>query len=429
LEAALATSTITITTSRNCFLSLHRKQKKSECSSDAALLISIRKGVYMNYQRYVLSLFRLGGLLLFVVGAISIASAQYPPAVGPAPYKNPALSVSVSGFPGVAAQKIQKILKDTNQGFKDKGKSYSVSLAGDPTFTSVPYRLATENENAPNQYYVTVPMSFTVNVNIPNVADRQLVYPLNINLTCDGWYTGNGTVVVNAVPGTPSLEGGSILEDIAMIRDAIDERVRDNIPSFGSLMVDLPLANKQCVTIGASSTNGTPADIKNAYIAWDAPPPKITIVSGGPHLVITYLSLKRLIVPSQANNAAVETFQLDTYANFDRSRSPTLAMRVGDVVTLKMAPVIIGPPLPNILVVIANIDQSVVDVNATRFRADLKSANFSPGEHTLQIPTKYLIPGSQGHPKPTYGHTPGYELTYKVDFVSDATIGQPRKAH
>lgn len=383
----------------------------------------------MNYQRCVLSLFRPGGLLLFVVGAFSIASAQYPPAVGPDLYKSDALSVSVAAFPGVAAQMIQGILNDTNKGFKAKGKKYSVSLVGDVTFSASPYRLATENKNAPNQYYVTVPMSFTVNVSIPTFADRQLIYPLNINLTCDGWYTGNGTVVVNAVPGTPSLEGGSILEDLAGIRDDIDERVRDNIPALGAIMVDLPLANKQCVTIGASSTNGTPADIKNANIAWDAPPPKITIVMGGPHLVITYLSLKRLIVPSQANNAAVETFKLDTYANFVRSQSPTLSMRVGDVVTLKMAPLIIGPPLPNILVVIANIDQSVVDVDATRFRADLKSANFSPGEHTLQIPTKYLIPGSQGHPKPTYGHTPGYELTYKVDFVSEATIGQPRKAH
>jgi hypothetical protein len=64
-------------------------------------------------------------------------------------------------------------------------------------------------------------------------------------------------------------------------------------------------------------------------------------------------------------------------------------------------------------------------IDLSRLRVRPSSANFSPGEHTLQIPKHYVIPGGgTGNSKPTIVATPGYELTYKVVSYNPQTVGR-----
>jgi hypothetical protein len=58
------------------------------------------------------------------------------------------------------------------------------------------------------------------------------------------------------------------------------------------------------------------------------------------------------------------------------------------------------------------------------FAAALRSANYSPGVHTLQITKSYVIPAGPGHIKPIIGHMPAYELTYNVQYTNSNVLRQ-----
>jgi hypothetical protein len=264
-------------------------------------------------------------------------------------------------------------------------------------------------------------MSFTVNISIPHTSDRQLIYPLDLNVTCDRWFTGNGVVTYTAVTGPPDIQGGNVLENLVQVRNLIDNRVKSSLSAIGT---QVQTFNNPCVTIGASPSN---IETQNSFIAWDAPVRRPVDVAGrvGSHLEITFLKLKRLAASGngQLLYSPVENVQLDAYANFGERQSHSLTFREGDEVSLNLTPVIINAPLPNILVVIASINQPGGSADDTSFWSAPSSANFSPGEHTLQIPKHYVIPGGgPGHLKPTIVATPGYELTYKVVSYNPQTI-------
>jgi hypothetical protein len=354
------------------------------------------------------------------MAASSIAFAQYPPPIGPDSYQVDKTDISANILRNVARTVINKVLADTNASLKNQGGGFHVDLVGNVTFNQ-PYRLASQNTNKPNQYYVKVPMQFTLNISIPHTSDRQLIYPLYLNVTCDGWVTGNGVVTYTAVTGAPDIQGGNAVENLLMVRDLIDNTVRSYLPSIGA---QTQTFNNPCVTIGASPGN---IEAQNSFIAWDAPVRRINnIGAAGPHLEIAFLKLKRLAASGngQLLYSPVENVQLDAYANFGERQAHNLTFGEGDEVGLNLTPVIINAPLPKILVVIASINQAGGSADDTSFWSASNSANFSPGEHTLQIPKHYVIPAGRGSSKPTIVATPGYELTYKVTSYNPQTIGR-----
>jgi hypothetical protein len=314
---------------------------------------------------------------------------------------------------------IQQILVNANTAIHAQHPNISVSLVGDVTFHS-PYRIPTDSLNRPNQYYVKLPMNFKINVSIPYTSDRQLYYPLDLNVTCDKWYTGNGTVTVTAVTGPPDIQGGNIIENLLMVRDLIDAKVKASLPQIGSITQSL--GGLRCVRIGASPSTGHPDPLD--AIIYDKPSGRV--IAGGaalafPRVTVTYLRLKRL--QARGNGGGVlysptENIRLDTYANYSEEQSQVLTMNEGDDVALTMPPVVFTPPYSDTLVIIANVQQQQNGYTEdSAWGPALRNANFSPGTHTITISKTYVIPGGPGHVKPTFGHAPAYELTYKVDFV------------
>ncbi|MBV9215561.1 MAG: hypothetical protein JO053_05240 [Acidobacteria bacterium] len=361
-----------------------------------------------------------GLFLLFALFAAAV-SAQ-PPAIGPDTYKVDKTDISALTLRNFARTQIDQVLATTNTTLKNQGHgNIHVTREGDVTFHA-PYRLASDNPRTPNSYYVKVPMNFKVNLDIPGF-DRQLYYPLDLNVSCDGWYMpGGGTLKVTAVVGPPDIQGGSIVENVLMIRDMIDNYIKARLPVIGSIASSLP---GKCMTLGAS----TGIEAQNSFIAWDTPGGRIVTGIGrlGPYIEVTYERLKRLAARGNGQMLynTVETVQLDTYANYTERQAQSLTFREGDTVNLNIPKVILDGPLPNVLVIIASIDQSGGSQDDTAFASAPSSANFSPGEHTIQIPKTYIIPPGHGSTKPTIVHTPGYELTYNVKVVNPTTIFNP----
>jgi hypothetical protein len=364
-------------------------------------------------------------LAAITLTAVSVARAQISPAIGPETYRSDAKQLGVSILTGMVKTTVDKIVTDTNAELARQGKSIRIQAL--PFKSWPPRREATQYTNRPNEWFIKIPTMIGINVDIPVVADRQIYYPLDLNLTCNGWQTGSGVVKVTAKPGPPSVEGGSILEDVIHVRDYVDSQVKSHLPQITAVTQTIP--NSQCVTIGASpNTTGTVDNF--AFIAWDPPGrrPPIGGTVAQSRLEVSFIKLKRLKARSFGGGVLynpTENIMLDVYANFSERQSTVLTMKEFDEVTLNIPPVVFNAPLPNSLVVIANLNQQPLgSSDDSAFAAALRSANYSAGTHTLQIPKHYVVPVGPGNRKPYIATTPAYELTYKVTYAAIDRVAQ-----
>ena len=209
-----------------------------------------------------------------------------------------------------------------------------------------------------------------------------------------------------------------------MVRDLINSLIRSKLTLPGAIRFSIP--NSSCITIGASRSQfvGDPF----AFIAYDPAPrfrPVIDRVTQP--VTVTFKKLKRL---RARNNDAIlyqpiERILLETYANFVSNQSALLAMREDDEVDLTMPPAVVKAP-GDLLVIIANIQQQPTSTpEDSAFAASTRSANFSPGVHTLQITKIVIEPAGPGHTQPLQRRVPAYELTYEVRYTAGPTI-RPR---
>ncbi len=369
--------------------------------------------------------FSLGALRILVLSIamlaiFSVAQSQVSPPVGPETYRSDAHQIGVGVLTGMVKTTVERIVADTNTNLKNQGSSIRIQML--PFKFYSPSRFATEYTNRPNQWYVKIPTFIGINVDIPVVADRQIYYPLDLNLSCDGWQTGSGVIKVVAQTGPPSVEGGSIVEDVIHIRDYVDSQVRSHLPGIAAVTQTLPMS--QCISIGASPSSSTSDPF--SFIAWDAPTRSpIGVTTAFPRLDVAFIKLKRL---SARGNGAVlysptENIMLDVYANFNERQSRVLTMREGDEVPLNIRPIIFSAPLPNSLVLIANLNQQPLgSTQDSAFAAALRTANYSPGLHTLQIPKHYVIPPGPLNRKPIIATVAAYELTYNVNYASPTLV-------
>ncbi|MEO6391915.1 MAG: hypothetical protein ABIP75_08700 [Pyrinomonadaceae bacterium] len=361
--------------------------------------------------------------LFVAMGSSAAAFGQVAPPVGPDSYRTDTRQIGVGILTGTVRTTLDKIITDANTALQQRGTSVRVSLKLPLTFYS-PRRVASELKSRPNEYYVLLPMNVGIHVSIPYAADRDVYYPLDINVTCDKWYLGEGNIKVAAVPGPPSVEGGNFIEDLFFVRDYITAQVRNNLPRIAAVAQAIP--NAKCVTIGASPSNGSPDPF--AFIAWDEPKKRIRVpVAALGQLQVTFDRLKRLAARGNGSllYQATENTRLNLYGNFEARQTPVMTMTEGTDVALNLPPIVFNQGMPNILVIIANAEQSTGINDDTGFTSALRTANYSPGTHMLVIPKHYVIPPGPGHTKPIIATTPAYELTYTVT-VTTPTVLSPR---
>lgn len=356
------------------------------------------------------------GRLILLVGVILFAVtafAQTPPAIGPDSYQSDKAQIGIGIFTSFVKTNLDKIMSDTNTALSSRGTGAHVELIM-PLQVANPFRLATEYPNRFNQYYVKLPMIVGIHLSIPHTSDRQIYYPLDLNISCDQWFTGNGTVRVIASPGPPSVEGGNVIEDALFVRDYINTAIRNYLPQIAAVTQTIP--NSRCVTIGASPSGGSFDPF--SFIAFD-PPARRPIGTGPtlPRLEVTFLRLKRLAASGngQILYSPVENVVVDAFTNYAERQSTTFTMREGDDVVTNIRPVVFEAPLLKSLVVVVNLNQPNGSLGSA-FAAFALSDSNTGGEHTIQIPKSYTMPG-RGGGKPFIVNVPGYELTYKVTYA------------
>ncbi len=369
------------------------------------------------------------GVSILICSVLAIptwAQSTTPPSppIGPTSYRSDQKQIGVGLISSLVKGKVNEIIKNVNDTLAARGESIRVEFLSHRV--NKPMRVATEHTNRPNQWFVKIPMNIGLNINIPVVADRQVYIPLDINLSCENWHTGNGTLRIIAQPGPISVEGGNILEEIIRIRDLIDNQVKSNFPR-PSFIDATPGTPPPCATIGTSP--GEPPDYRFGFIAYD-PPQRIRPIGGVvralPSVEVTFLKLKRLRARSFRGGVLynpTEQIVLEAYANHSARQSPVLTMNEDQEVSLSFPPFVLPSGGLETLVIIANINQQPnAQPQDSAFNAWPRSMNFSPGMHTLPITKVYVMPAGPGRPKPSFVRVPAYELTYNVRNIDPGVV-------
>lgn len=351
----------------------------------------------------------------------SFAQPASPPPLGPATYRSDKIRLEVGTLSAIVKAKVAEIVTNANNEIHKQTSKVTVEAL--PLKVYSPMRVATLHTNRPNQYYVKLPMGITIKVRLPLTTDRMIYISLDLNFSCEGWETGKGTMQVVAHTDPPVIEGGNIIEDVIRVRDVINNLIRSKLTLPGAIQAS-PLVT-ECITIGASPSQsvGDPS----AFIAYDQPGRVqiATVARALPTVEVTLQRLRRL--RARSRDGAVlyqpaENILLETYANFVLRQSSVLTMREGDEVTLNLPPSVVKG-LGDSLVIIANIKQQPTSTpEDSAFAVSARTANFSPGVHTLQITKLYIVPPGPTNPKPLQLRVPAYELTYNVRYSSPAVL-------
>ncbi len=355
------------------------------------------------------------GLLLGLAAVValnaSLATASVPPPLGPA------ATVQRSTTPNFSMEVLrrfvegfaQQVVNDTNASLAADGKSTRVSRGA--VTAGTPYRTFTQHVDRPNQFIARAPFDIRIDVEIPWSFDRVIYIPVDIDVSCEGWWTSAGNLHFVSVPGPASIEGGNILEEVVGVRDIITSRVRSSFTPPSSS--ELPFGGN-CATIGVSS------DPNFEAIIWSPPlAVKLTTVLKQ-RIEVAPLSLRRLpaqTIDGQPVGNPVETVSLQSYANFHAVETPPFAMRENDQIALNLPSMLLDGEPTTILAVIGNVRDSLLRTTSTSFDVSTQSINYSPGMHTMTLYTETWQPPKPPLKKPLKVLVPTYELTYHVSYT------------
>ena len=361
--------------------------------------------------------------LFLVLAIIGYVNAQ-PPAIGPGANSGQAGEISVFTIKVLVEAKTRDIVQQVNTQLENDGESARVSMSEIKPFK--PLRTDTRYFDRPNSTYVRTPVFVKLNVNFPALGTLRTIHiPIDVEVSCNGWQNGTGTIGIRAVPGPPSIEGGSIFEDIIQVRGFIDAKVRNNMPTLLPSSAPPLLADPRCRNIGVTDF-GT-ATVNDDAIHFDRPARGIIGTSGvlaRPSVEVTFDRLKRLNARDLNNGvlySEVEQIALNAFANYEQ-RQKIVSMREGDDIALNLQPVRLISSQYDKLVVIGNIEQPPNNPKDSAFRASLRAQNYEPGTHVLRIPKFYTRPPDRFNPHPTFVRVDAYELTYTVRSIGSPVI-------
>lgn len=298
---------------------------------------------------------------------------------------------------------------------------------------------ATTYTDRPNQRYVNIPYSvgYTVYHVQKNVTGewfdtsitRKLSQSITIQMFCDRWETGKGSLKLLTKIDRPYMEANQgILEQVVdffvngHMTDFVDSQVRQQINAIpiANGATRLPFA---CNTLGADKIDS--ATTNDDVIVYSDRQPLTSAVTGTTafnQVSVRLMGLKRLAAHDLRGSVLYQPTEapaLELYANSQHTFIPLSPMQEGQQVTLTAPPLTMGIPSHNDpLVLVANIIQNVAVGTVPTDSAFVvfdKSMNYGNGIHTIRIQKPYIV---QADPrigaKPYQVRIDAYELTLQI---------------
>jgi hypothetical protein len=297
----------------------------------------------------------------------------------------------------------------------------SASLQGWPASMS-----QTQYSDRPNQKIATIHYIATYTVSdIENYPfSRTITQSIEMDASCEQWYTGQGALTFTAKVQPAYLEGDhSFVEDAvgALLNGAIpsyvDSQIRQALSSFpsGSITNSTALV---CSTLGVAP-GGTAVVFDGAA--------RVLNTSFLPQISVRIMQVRRLTTHDLTGAVVyypLETPNIELYAGFSRLQLNLPQMVEGQVYIPPSNAVIQTPVPPDTgqLVLIGNTRYNEMYTEDSQFAVFTKASNFGNGTQLLSIPKTWSAWNSIIK-KPIWYRTGGYELTLQITVQSPIVLG------
>lgn len=384
-------------------------------------------------------------ICLAVIGLFQteVNAQNYPPAQGPPLVTaDNAPSYPVYSLKNLVNQSIQKAIDTVNADIARKAGSTHVSAH--VSFTSTMYEPSlnsTTKPDAPNETVVGIPFMIQYTVSdikyygIPYFS-RNIFQDLNIQVSCEGWYTPNGKVSVIAQAQPPFLDGASFGEQALnffmanTLTNLVNQKLSAALPAGFSQFIATPF---KCNYLGLDP--GTAPAYNDGAIKYDYKKPRspVTVASALNQATIQVKSIKRLRARSVSDpNTPLykpsENIQLSFYADQAHQTASITGIAENETRTLNLPVITLPKPGNNdLLVLIANIVQLPEYNTDTRFYVYDRNARFGNGTQEIIIQKSYWqppmrLPGGQTT-KPIEVKVDAYDLTVDVHVPEQVLAG------
>lgn len=298
---------------------------------------------------------------------------------------------------------------------------------------------ATTYTDRPNQRFVNIPYMVGYKVYdvqkkvagswVATSVTRTLSQSISIQMFCDRWETGKGSLKLVTKIARPYMEPNQgIFEQVVdffvngHLTDFVDSQVRQQLNAIpiknGS--TNLPFA---CNTLSADKIDvATTKDDIIVYSDHLAPGSAVTGTTALNQISVKLVGLRRLVAHDLHGAVLYQPSEapaLEFYANSQHFYLPLSPIQEGQQILLNAQPLRMNPPGNNEpLVLVANIIQNVaVNTQPTdsAFLVLGKTMNYGNGTQTIRIPKFYIV---QANPKtgakPYKVPIAAYELTIQI---------------
>lgn len=370
-------------------------------------------------------------LLMLALGAGAAAGQGYPPAQGPlAAAEEKYIWMQVVNYK--VDSTLQAELDTINA--RISREADSTGIEAHLSFTRTTYKPAmstTQYPDRPNQNVALVP--FMISYAVTGIRyhgfgyfDREIGQSIEIQFSCDNWFTGRGQLRSTTRAGRPYLKDASFAEDVLnffvanTITDWVDAKLRARLPGAVTSVTDsLGACNRLGVTPGVQE------DYSDGQINYQLVPFRRPLASAF-DASVTFQKIKRL--PARTLQGAVlydavEDIQLVFYANQTGRSAQLLEMHEGEERSLSMPAIDVGQLRGNAsLVLITNVEQLSSYQRDSRFAVYTRDNNFGNGTQKIVVKKVYWEPPKplpNGHlGKPTRQEVDAYEITVLINAPS-----------
>lgn len=390
-------------------------------------------------QRIRVLSINLAVVLLLLLGWDATSNAQsFPPAQGPdAPGPN-ASSLPAAVITGMVKAKVEEALAKINADLAER-EDVRAKLAY--SFTEYQPRIvSTQYEDRPNQRYVKIPYIFTYTVYdmqkhtavgwIGYPWTRKISQSIDINISCNGWFTRFGQLAVSGDIDPPYLEAGHSISEQAVwafvngwLPDHIDSQIRQLLrnmnTSFTSTGLNLPCNRLGVATVSQGFPFNSIEYSVNRFGHFDIPLPD--------DITVRVLKIKRL--RARANGQPLyhdtEDITVDFYVNQQPGTLGTFTMNEEQEAPITNSSIRLHRPGQNgNLILIFNVRQNdnpfTVDSD---FQVYTSATNFGRGVRTIQVFKSYWQPPRPPLNKPLKVQIAAYEITYEIVAPPPIVIG------
>jgi hypothetical protein len=302
----------------------------------------------------------------------------------------------------------------------------------------------TTNLFQPNQFFVGVPYSIIYSVkNISVQVDGAWIpYPgtavigqdLNLQASCDGWFTGRGALTYSVVPSPagyvgdtnfPNPQVGTFLQQV--IPNFVNTTVKAKFAAYGTgqegELVDSgaacrSLGTLQNVIFIAGQPSSQPQDVGSPFIFFDPPVISPPITTSQNTVTVKVTKIQRLHLEGANGQPAYETVEnpiLDFYAGFTHLHFGLPSMTEGqtftptsDNVATTLVPVESGT-----LVVLGVMTYEGLMHEDMAFLTFSRNLDYGAGTQTLDTPKQVLLRGLTAG-SPSTVPDAAYEITLEI---------------